>query len=166
MYLTDIIGNGYETWKPGEWIFLKSPPGSGKSTFCNHFAHKQVRKGKKVLFLSPRRVLVNQQKFEAMQSVAAQENSYFREIDGIYYSSYQLLEQSLLNGYDPLGSYDIIICDECHYFLSDAIFNTHTQLSMEAILKNRKAILLFLSGTIEDFQKYIFSKYDCRMEEN
>jgi len=166
MYLTDVIGNDYQTWRQGEWIFLKSPPGSGKTTFCNQYARAKAREGKHILILSPRRVLVNQQKSEAMQSVASQKNGYFHEVDGISYSSYQAVEQQLLNGFNPLDSFDIIICDECHYFLSDAIFNTHTQLSMEAILKNRKAILLFLSGTIEDFEKYIFSKYDCRMEEN
>lgn len=166
MYLTDVIGNDYQTWRQGEWIFLKSPPGSGKTTFCNQYARKMVREEKSVMILSPRRVLVNQQKSQAMQSIAAQKNGYFREIDGIFYSSYQAVEQQLLNGYNPLDSFDIIICDECHYFLSDAVFNPFTQLSLEAILKQRKAILLFLSGTIEDFEKYIFSKYDCRMEEN
>lgn len=165
MYLTDIIGSKYETWKQGEWIFLKSPPGSGKTTFCNQYARKMVREGKSVLMLSPRRVLVNQQKSQAMQNIAKQDEGYFREIDGINYSGYQSLEKSLLNGYDPLSSFDIIICDECHYFLSDAVFNPLTQISLEAILEQRKSIILFLSGTIEDFEKYIFSKFDCRLEE-
>ena len=108
--------------------------------------------------LSPRRVLVNQQKSQAMQSIAKQAEGYFQEIDGIYYSSYQRLEQSLLNGFNTLGSFDIVICDEAHYFLCDAVFNPYTQISLEAILKHRKSIILFLSGTIEDFERYIFSK--------
>lgn len=166
MYLTDNIGTDYENWMPGEWIFLKSPPGSGKTTFCNQYAREKVREGKSVIILSPRRLLVNQQKSQAMQAIAAQEKGYFREIDGITYSSYQAVEQSLLNGFNTLGSFDIIICDETHYFLGDSVFNPFTQLSLEAILEQRKSIILFLSGTIEDFEKYIFSKYDCRMEEN
>lgn len=166
MYLTDNIGTDYETWKQGEWIFLKSPPGSGKTTFCNQYARKMVREGKRVIMLSPRRVLVNQQKSQAMQNIAKQAEGYFREVDGIVYCSYQMLEQSLLNGHNLLSSFDIIICDECHYFLGDAVFNPFTQLSLEAILNNRKAILLFLSGTIEDFERYIFSKFDCRKAGN
>ena len=165
MYLTDNIGTDYETWKQGEWIFLKSPPGTGKTTFCNQYARQMVRAGKRVIMLSPRRVLVNQQKSEAMQSIAKQAEGYFQEIDGIYYSSYQRLEQSLLNGFNTLGSFDIVICDEAHYFLCDAVFNPYTQISLEAILKHRKAMIIFLSGTIEDFEKYIFSKFDCRLEE-
>lgn len=165
MYLTDNIGTDYENWMPGEWIFLKSPPGTGKTTFCNQYARQMVRAGKRVIMLSPRRVLVNQQKSEAMRNIATQTKGFFCEIDGIVYCSYQMLEKSLLNGHNLLSSFDIIICDEAHYFLCDAVFNPYTKLSLDAILKHRKTILLFLSGTIEDFEKYIFSKFDCRMEE-
>lgn len=162
MYLTEAIGTDYENWKPGDWIFLSSPPGSGKTSFCNQYARQKTHEGKKVIILSSRRVLVNQQKLLAIQNVVAQGNNYLREVDGITFATYQSVEQILQSGYDPLNAYDVIVCDECHYFLSDSVFNPNTLLSLEAILKNRKAILIFLSGTIEDFKNHLLSKYDCK----
>lgn len=49
-------------------------------------------------------------------------------------------------------NYDYIICDECHYFYQDSMYNTYTVLSYEwvlaEVLLNRK-IGIFMSATID-----------------
>ena len=52
--------------------------------------------------------------------------------------------------------YDLVICDECHYFLSDSTFNTNTIVSYSAIQRLfRDKIRIFMSATIERIKEVI-----------
>lgn len=164
MYISEVIGNEVDEWEKGDWIFIKSSPGSGKTTFCNEYARKEVQHGKKVLFLFPRKILVEQQKSEAMDSIALQGESCLKEIDRITYTTYQRVEKLLEEGFDVTDGHDVIICDEAHYFLTDSEFNLNTQRSLNAILSKHNATIIFLSGTINDFQKYLEARYDIKYQ--
>lgn len=54
-----------------------------------------------------------------------------------------------------LGEWDILICDEMHYFLADADFNHTTDVSLAWILNQKKAIRIFLSATHKGMSIYL-----------
>lgn len=56
-----------------------------------------------------------------------------------------------------LASFDCVVCDECHYFLSDSNFNKKTILSYNFVRKNfGYKYHIFISATIKDIKKYIY----------
>lgn len=69
--------------------------------------------------------------------------------------TYQYLENLLLNN-QYIQSFDLIICDEIHYFLTDSIFNSNTQLSYDFIFHHQNNILkLLLTATPHGIMDYI-----------
>ena len=56
--LTQIIGNEYEEWRPGNRIYITTPTGSGKTYFVLHVLLKYaVETNKRILYLVNRRAL-------------------------------------------------------------------------------------------------------------
>ena len=76
--------------------------------------------------------------------------------DVIDIMTYQKLERIDLNNkeYD-FSKYQYIVCDEFHYFMSDAAFNITTDLSLRMILKQVFPIKIFMSATGSYMKTYI-----------
>lgn len=65
-----------------------------------------------------------------------------------------LLKELIYINYARLNNenYDYIICDECHYFYQDSMYNTYTVLSYEWVLAEvllSRTIGIFMSATID-----------------
>lgn len=57
-----------------------------------------------------------------------------------------------------LKEYDCVVCDECHYFLADANYNTNTAISFRIVndyFKNK--IRIFMSATIDEVKRYLLN---------
>lgn len=69
-----------------------------------------------------------------------------RELDNIYYNTNHTIE-----------NYDYIVCDECHFFLTDAGFNSKSFLSFFNIVKGKfeNSIRIFVSATIDEVERAI-----------
>ena len=65
-----------------------------------------------------------------------------------------------------LNYYDYIVCDECHWFLSDASFTNTTEQAWEELIKTRheNAITIYISATMEDIIPMIESAYNKHIE--
>lgn len=50
--------------------------------------------------------------------------------------------------------FDYIVCDEAHYFISDAIFNEGTLADFNRVMSNKKAIKIFMSATGTSFKAF------------
>ena len=72
----------------------------------------------------------------------------------MYVTSYQSLQKKLVDGKN-IAQYDYIICDECHYFTTDATFNDYTDISYNYVMSQTKAVVLFVSATAKTFFKYL-----------
>ncbi len=59
--------------------------------------------------------------------------------------------------YINIGDFDYVVCDECHYFFTDAPFNKFTPVSLKWILESR-AVKIFMSATPRIVKKYIREK--------
>ncbi|MEI2330796.1 DEAD/DEAH box helicase family protein, partial [Priestia megaterium] len=63
--------------------------------------------------------------------------------------SYQAFQKMIKRNDPIIHSYDYIVCDEAHYFVSDSSFNTQTELSFDFLNENTKTIKIFMTGTSE-----------------
>lgn len=153
--ISDIINEDYKTWNPANMVFIFSGTGSGKTHFAlNELTLWHLEQGHKILYLVPRFILQQQIETDMMKlkSKLRQHNAdYFNNFE---VCSYQLIEHSLLQHKDII-KYDVIICDEFHYWMTDSVFNCNTQLSYYYILRQSKSVRVLLSATPTDIKEFM-----------
>lgn len=138
MFISDLITKDeIERWKVGDTILISSPTGSGKSYFVKRILDSYFYNlGYKILLLSNRKLLKQQNLRELCENGG-----------NIVSKNYQELEQSEnLNKY--FENFDILVFDEVHYILNDALFNRNTDIFLD-ILKSppSKKICIFITAT-------------------
>lgn len=135
-------------WNNGDVITITAGTGAGKSRFIkvSLYAHAKA-KNKKILFLIHRTNCVNQFQLEIEED---------KKTDVIDIKTYQSIESTILkNGYYDFSIYQYIVCDEFHYFISDASMNKTTDMSLNAILKQTNQIKIMMSATGNKMKKYL-----------
>ncbi len=163
--ITDLVKDDYKYWKQGSMIFIFSGTGSGKTTLAlEKITISYIDKGKRVLYLVPRELL-REEINKIMQSIIAKsEYKYHAENYNNNFDiwTYQHLENLLLNKIN-IKHFDLIICDEFHYFITDCTFNQNTQVSYNYIFyDNKNSTKLFLSATPDNIMEYL----KCEIKEN
>ena len=141
---SELIGDAYKEWKPGESIILDGGTGTGKSYFCTMILGRYAKEtGQNILYLCNRTELKNQI------------NGYIEQYhltDQFRVCTYQYLQQLLLNQ-KKIPHFNYIIVDEAHYFTMDA-FNKYTDVSWEFVRANtKKSIIVYCSATATSFFK-------------
>lgn len=115
-------------------VFINAPCGCGKSYFVQHdLVRYAATHGHSILLLVPRLPLKNQFVLDVGNKNTT-----------ISIRTYQHFEQAQID--DDINGYDIIVCDEAHYFVSDAAFNGRTLRSLERIFA-QPAIKIFMTAT-------------------
>lgn len=78
-------------------------------------------------------------------------SEYSKELEDDYEDDYE---------YEP--EYKYVICDECHFFTGDAVFNPCTDEILTAIIRNyRDSVRIYMSATLEDtFLPIIAKEYE------
>lgn len=161
MYLTEFLGEDPDKWSANDIVMIGTPPGSGKTTFAHDYAIKQALKGKKVAFLSSRSILKEQMEAEHFSYIAKNDVGKEKALKNIRFMTYQTIEECIKNG-GFWYTFDVIISDEAHYFISDSIFNVDTILSIDWLMSQRNTLLIFMSGTIGKIRNYIFENYELK----
>ena len=148
-----------EEWSKNETIIITAGTGAGKSYFIKNDLYKYAKENnQKILFLIHRLNCVKQ-----FQEELDRDNKN----DIIDIKTYQSIEWRELKGYDnDLSKYDYIVCDEFHYFISDADskFNITTDLSLNKILE-QKATKIFMSASAEYVTAYLKNKRKIQVRE-
>lgn len=170
VWLSDKIGTSYKDWEDGDVIFISAPTGAGKTSFIfEKLIPLAKEKKRRILYLVNRKIL--KQQLESRLNEMRRENICewsIKDDDLIEIKTYQELEKTMQD-YGAIQfyhKYNYIVMDEAHYFMSDALFNTSTELLFHELLteKNRWArvfakkytghIRIFMSATIENIYKY------------
>jgi len=140
-YLMECKNNG------GTDIYImQAPTGHGKTSFfINQFYNSCKAKGYKILFLLPRSA-------PTAQIIKDTKN----KTDVITVKTYQSITfEHITTGKCDLN-YDYIICDECHFFVTDSLINTGTDICFDLIHQSR-AFKIYMSATPEPFTELIFN---------
>lgn len=161
-FLTDIIGDKYKEWTEGDLIFLKTPTGSGKTTFIVHtYATWLVQNRKNILILVSREILRQQLERELLKIYAQNVKDYKNFLTLIQIWTYQHLATQLSNyGSSSIPNFSAIVCDEAHFFLDDSIFNPDTGIVYEYVVERcdqMLSTLIVISATIECIQPFFLS---------
>ena len=169
MYISEIIKDEYIGWGQrldtksflNNIVFITAPTGTGKTTFIlNTLLPFAYQNNRRIYYLVNREVLKRQIN-EKIDIITAEYAS--KGLPGmnqcICVNTYQSLEKYFkANGENLLSKelFDYIICDEAHYFLNDALFNTNTQLSYFSIADFFGIVpVVFMSATMENIYPVI-----------
>ncbi|WP_270940896.1 DEAD/DEAH box helicase [Romboutsia lituseburensis] len=87
-----------------------------------------------------------------------------KTVRNITVETYQSVSTKILNydylkneKYDEMRNFDYIVCDECHYYLTDSSFNNSIDVVFTELIRNRYAntIKIFMSATIDEIEDAI-----------
>lgn len=174
-WVSERIGEEYKKWESGSMVFIASPTGSGKTQFILKTLLPYFSKeNKKILYLVNRRILKKQMEEDISKLPDEQRSNIVVEL-------YQSIENKFCsvkpqqNGYRALGydgtsflnKYNCVVCDECHYFLADANYNTNTIVSFRLVKEHfERKIRIFMSATINGVQDYILEHENEKNKRN
>ena len=143
-----ITTNEVLRWEPNDIITISAGTGRGKSYFIKNILYNLCKQNnnKRILMLIHRVNCKEQFIKEIVRD---------KKTDIIDIITYQKLEYLRNKGKTfDFSEYEYIVCDEFHYFLSDAAFNIMTDISLSIILSQNK-IRIFMSATGDYMKRYI-----------
>jgi DNA or RNA helicases of superfamily II len=118
---------------PKPRVLISAPTGSGKNYFVIHRLFDYAkRNGKTILYVGNRIALGRQQKQELAKRMnndtgLGHEDVVNREqFEHVAVKSYQNLASEMTQNPAWIKSFDFVVFDECHFFYSDALFNSNT----------------------------------------
>lgn len=169
-----IITGTPDRWEPCQPVFISAQTGQGKNYFIENTLIPYVRElnyksktNQKILILSNRLALKQQVKnrlavYDEPDEDGAEVYSYGKFADVMTYQSVLNQKNRLEHKQKEKSSrYIYVICDEAHFFTSDAMFNPHTNKILEAIVRLfSKAIRVYMSATPYECLKYIANYED------
>lgn len=137
-----------KSWDLGDIITIKAGTGVGKSWLIKNRLYDIAKsENKKILMLIHRSNCTEQFIDELVRD---------NKVDIIDIKTYQKLEFKELKSYfNDLSEYKYIVCDEFHYFMSDASFSKTTDMSFDLILSQSSAIKIFMSATGDQMKRFI-----------
>ena len=159
-----------DRWEPSQPVFISAQTGQGKNFFIENTLIPYVRKlnlehqtKQKVLILSNRRALKAQieDRLDGNEHSDKEGKIYFCDeyADVMTYQSFLLCKKDLkVKQKYAKSRYIFVICDEAHFFTSDAMFNPHTQKILQAIVQVFKsAVRIYMSATPYECLEYIIN---------
>ncbi len=167
-WVTDTIGNDYKNWNKGDIVKIQCQTGTGKTYFIKKVLIPSMESYERMLIVANRINLKRQLKMDLIEYYHATIPTTFEELDkltrigNVTILSYQTIaEIKNSSNYDKakidFSVYDYIVCDECHFFLSDGGFNNKCDLAWDALIttRHRNAIKIFISATMQEITKII-----------
>lgn len=166
-----------DRWEPTQPVFISAQTGQGKNYFIEHTLIPYVRELNhnnttkyKVLILSNRLALKRQieNRLKGFEDTDSEENaiySYGEFADVMTYQSLLHRETTLKNKQKSENSrYIYVICDEAHFFTSDAMFNPYTHKILLSIINLfRDAVRVYMSATPYECLEYI-NEYENKQD--
>ena len=174
-WVTDVIKDDYKKWKCGDVIKIETQTGTGKSAFIVGTKDKTVKgivdrlkDEDKLIYICNRLELKRQIKIDLMKKWDITIPDDVEELDNIttiknvtvtsYHAiAYRELESTYKTYNNNLDKYKYIVCDECHYFLTDSSFNNKTYLALNNLIfkQHKNSIKIFISATMDEISNAI-----------
>jgi hypothetical protein len=159
-WVSDGIGEGFKHWRPSQPIFISSQTGFGKNTFieCDliQYLYDLNYDNGKLLKYKPdgdKKILILTNRIALSKQINERIGNIVGEVAEVV--SYQ----SFIDKEMKWKRYSYVVCDESHFFTSDAMFNPHTDLILDKIVRKfRNAIRIYMSSTLCTCIQYILDK--------
>ena len=153
IYISQLVTiSEYATWLSGKKVMLVAPTGLGKTKFVlSKFLPFCVSQRRKVAILCNRRLLREQYLYD----LAEMYTRYYIMNEQVQLFTYQTLAEYIMKGQNlgkVLEDFDVIVCDEAHYFYADSDFNaygTFVLLQMLVACSIRKS-MVFITATAKE----------------
>ena len=174
-FVSDGIGSDYESWQPSKPIFISAPTGKGKNTFIYDKIVPYVdqenydnRTANRILILSNRQAL-KQQVERLSKGTGSLDDEFFRDVkpcvDVMTYQSLLGRAEYLKAQQHTDDSYAFVICDEAHFFTSDALFNVDTKSILDLIPRLfPNAVRVYMSATLDASADAIFASENSELQ--
>lgn len=164
-YLSERIGDSYKNNFDGHQnVFIEAQTGSGKtSAIFNVYRPYLLELRKKMLVLVPRKILREQLEENFRRIVASEPENAKINCENVCVMTYQGMAQLVQAG--QMRNFDVIICDEAHYFLTESTFAAEgTQETLDYIMSTNVDVRIFLSATMDGFIEYMEKAYELRQD--
>ena len=157
-------------WEPRQPVIISAPTGCGKNTFVEQDLTKHIRElnhryrtNYRILIIDNRRALLEQNRDRVESGFTEDDKIYYNYKDYVDVISYQsvMRQAEHLKRIQKQGltKYLYVICDEAHFFTSDAPFNPDTEKILETIIQIfSKAIRVYMTATPYECLKFIKDK--------
>ena len=177
---SSIATSTQERWEPLQPVFISAQTGRGKNFFVENELIPYVRElnyrkntKQRVLILSNRLALRQQIKnrLKGIEDSDDGEGKIYPYKDCADVMTYQSLLQRkrdlMETQIKAQSRYIYVICDEAHFFSSDAMFNPHTYEILKTIVELfQDAIRVYMSATPYECLKYIIDyEWEHRLSE-
>lgn len=173
-FVSNVLNvNEVLNWKPNELYIISAQTGSGKNSFVfNKLLPRLIKETPNrpnlILLLSNRIATSRQSKLDIADKLVSyiQDDRYIKMLEKIYtpngvdeccvnfgvvtVSTYQqMFERQLLDSEGVKENpFRYIVCDECHFFTSDGIFNVFTHKILEYIVEHgNNSVRIYMSAT-------------------
>ncbi len=173
-FVSNVLNvNEVLNWKPNELYIISAQTGSGKNSFIfdkllPRLIEENPNRPNLILLLSNRIATSRQSKIDIADKLVSyiQDDRYVKMLEKIYtpsgvdeccvnfgvvtVSTYQQMFERQLLDYESVtkNPFKYIICDECHFFTSDGIFNVLTDRILEYIVAHgNKSVRIYMSAT-------------------
>lgn len=166
-WVTDVIKEDYKNWNLGDVVTIQAQTGTGKTYFVKNKLVPYLEDWEEMLIVANRINLKRQLKNDLFDYYntpipTTEDIDDVTKIGNVTIMSYQQIAE-MQNGDNynlfnmNLNKFKYIVCDECHFFLSDASFNNKCDLAFEQLIIGRHthSIKIFISATIEEIEQSI-----------
>ena len=169
-WVSDTIGEEYKQWSKGDIVAIQAQTGTGKTYFVKNVLVPYMDKYEHMLIISNRTNLKRQVKIDLLKKLQKDTPKNLKELDKIttvgnvtllsYHQIAIMRQAQEEKGKEiNLDIYKYIICDECHWFKSDASFCDKTELAWKELIRtrHRESIVVYISATMEEIRPMIDS---------
>ncbi|WP_055669429.1 DEAD/DEAH box helicase family protein [Desnuesiella massiliensis] len=170
-YVSDGIGEDYKQWNPYDPVFISAQTGMGKNTFIENILINAASEVKGKILIVSNRIANSRQQKERISGLVecGQELEYLtpkgldnkEDFNNVKVMTYHRLDSYVNNIIKSreLNNYLIVVFDECHFFMSDSLFNNKTG----RILKNslnvfKNSIRIYMTATDDEVLPIIVEK--------
>lgn len=168
--ISDLLGDEYKQWEIGDCIFLSASTGLGKSYMIQKCLYEYAQKSEAKIALFVNRDALRRQQIEESKKYAMEKDCHSVLLHPFTYQQIEQNGAGAEKAKQYLRQCRYIVCDEAHYFITDALFNPTTQKSFDFITSLYKsATLIFVSATLDQvrplIKKHIMDLYNKEWEE-
>lgn len=166
-YVTDGIGQNFKYWTFRNPIFISAQTGMGKNTFVENVLIEDALQNNYRILIISNRVASNRQQKERIAKVTGCE-LYLEDYTPKGLDKIELFGNISIMTYQKLGNslstfsaneYSIVVFDECHFFISDALFNNKTnEIFKKSIDTFQNSLRIYMTSTPDEIFSLILEE--------